>query len=84
MEISEPKVRSTINMQKTTESNAFSRFESNWNFCYMLLTFFFNLLVNRSMLDFLLDTGKRSLRSRRPSNNRKRERIRAQLRPCPH
>ena len=31
---------------------------------------FFNLLVIRSMLDFVLDPGKHSLRDRRPSNNR--------------
>ena len=54
-------VRSTINMQKKKrprEINDFFRFESNWSFCYMLLAFFFKLLVNRSILDFVLEPGK--------------------------
>ena len=39
--------------------------------------FFFNLLLNHSMLDFVLDSVKRSRRSRRHSNNREWERMRA-------
>ena len=65
MEITEPKVRST-----TTESDALFPVRVEQEFFLHVAHFFFNLLVNRSMLDFVLDPGKRSLRSRRPSNNR--------------
>ena len=81
MEISEPKVRSTTNMQKTTERNVFFVLffsaQVELEFLLHVVHFFVKFLVNCLMLDFVLDPRKRSLRTRRLSNNRARERIRA-------
>lgn len=58
MEISQPKIRCTLNMQKSTESNVF--FGSSRTAIFVkCCSLFFKLLVNRSILDFVLDPGKR-------------------------
>ena len=61
-------IYSVICEKRPRTINAFFLVRIKLGFLLHVAHFFFNLLVNRSMLDFVLDSVKRSRRSRRHSN----------------
>ena len=61
MEISEPEVRSTRYAEKRPAALFFFPVLVELEFLSHVAYFFFNLLVNCSMLDFVLDPEKRTV-----------------------